>query len=788
MLPSYALATVLPVGQSPIRSLSVSRKGGTTTILSCTQQPPFVTKVTVDFETKDLNIQPFNELPISGQVTASVFLGDGVMAVGGLDKEIRILTSDGVQVTTLTGHTGGVISLQRHGKNQLLSGSWDGSWKVWDLETYQCLQTQGGLENGVNVLSHPSGAIIAASTGENSNGKIVNSKLRVYKFDQTTSNYTLSNTLTPHDGPIRSLALPPSPGPDAPVVTVGNDGMVKVNEVFEGLGTMLTLPTTSTGGFLLGVGTNFSVDESGIEKEFVYDIISVSEQGDMYVHNTDVTSDVTSPIQTLPHPTTVWDVAVVPGSGDVVTACHDGKIRIFTRLGDRVADEATMRLHEKDVKENRKKSGKGPSAEEIAKMPDWNLRATIQAKGDKSYQTFRKGDKGIAAQWDAQAGSWIEVGEIVGGAGAKETLDGKEYDHVLPIEIDQQGGGVATLKIGYNVGDNPFVTAQEFIDKYSLDQGYLAQIADYIRQRVGTDNTPTIDMNAHANNGSSTIGDLTGTSMEVDKPPAPVYSHFPPKSMTIFSTGEDKIDKIVTKAKSVLPTLSSSDTSLLDSMCATIKESSRYHASTITEDEFNNIPNNLLPRCPLLDTFPLLDILRLGSLHPSCSKLPLKFFQTVSTTTLANLENSEVDLSTNVPLPMLTFRLFCNLLKVRTLWSTSFWTDEARVKKIVSLGCDIITKSSNKNVKSSVATFALNYCLLPSEISPNYTEILKLLRHIVGKECSTPEDKSNATKGLVAIGTLIALGVTEAKSGDIKVLVRDCSADGPVKGELERAL
>ena len=84
----------------------------------------------------------------------------------------------------------------------------------------------------------------------------------------------------------------------------------------------------------------------------------------------------------------------------------------------------------------------------------------------RSYQTFRKGDKGIAAQWDAQAGSWIEVGEIVGGAGAKETLDGKEYDHVLPIEIDQQGGGVATLKIGYNVGDNPFVTAQEFIDKY----------------------------------------------------------------------------------------------------------------------------------------------------------------------------------------------------------------------------------------------------------------------------------------------------------------------------------
>lgn len=376
--------------------------------------------------------------------------------------------------------------------------------------------------------------------------------------------------------------------------------------------------------------------------------------------------------------------------------------------------------------------------------------------------------------------------QIVGGAGPKETLDGKEYDHVLPIEIDQQGGGVATLKIGYNVGDNPFVTAQEFIDKYSLDQNYLSQIADYIRQRVGTDNTPTIDMNTQGENGNATVSDLMGGAMEVDKPPAPVYSHFPPASMTIFSTGEDKIDKIVAKAKSVLPSLSPADTSLLDSMCATIKESSRYHASTISEDEYNNIPTNLLPRCPLLDTFPLLDILRLGSLHPSCSKLPIRFFSTVSEIVLSNLESSDVDLSSNVPLPMLTFRLFCNLLKVRSLWTTSFWSEQDRVKHIVSLGCDTITKSSNKNVKASVATFALNYCLLPANV--RNIEILKLVKHIVGKECTTPEDKANATKGLVAIGTLIVAGVAEAKGEDIKVIVRDCDADDAVKGEVERAL
>lgn len=780
---------ILPVSSSPVRSVSCARVGGTTTVVVGCQQPPFVTRVAIDFESnpKMLDIKPFNELPISGQVTATVVINGNMVAVGGLDKEIRLLTSDGVQVGTFTGHTGGIISLATHGKRQLISGSWDGSCKIWDLETYQCVQTLDGLENGVNVLSHPSGAIVTASTGENQGGKIVNSKLRVYKYDISSDTYCVSFTSTPHDGPIRSLALPPSPAPDCPVVTVGNDGLVKLNEVIEGVGNLLTLPTTDAGGFLLGVDTNFSVDENGMEKDVVYDIISVSEQGDLYVHNTDVASEsVNTPIQIIRHPTTIWDVAVVPGSGDVITGCHDGKIRIYTRLSNRVADEETIALNEKRTEEARQSTQKGPSAEEIAKYPDWDLRASVPAKGDKSVQTFRKGKKGIAAQWDASSGSWVEMGEIVSRPGNKEEIDGVAYDHVLPVEIDTAGGGTATLKLGYNVGDNPFVSAQQFIDKYELPQGHLAQVADHIRQTVGQDNTPTIDMNGASD--SATVSSLIGapeSAMEFEK--TPTYNNFPPPSMTIFSAGEDKISKIVTKAKEVLPALSSSDTALLDGMCATIKESSRYHTSTISEDEFNNIPNNLLPRCSLLDSFPLLDILRLGCLHPSCSKLQLSFFESVSDKVFSNLQSSEVDLSSNVPLPMLSFRLFCNLLKIRPLWTTSFWTDEARIAKIVSLGCDTITRSTNKNVKSSVATFALNYCLLP-EASRRNEEIIKLLKHIVGKDSSTPEDQANATKGLVAIGTLLVAGVAEAKAVDIKATVKDCKGDSGVKAEVETAL
>lgn len=66
---------------------------------------------------------------------------------------------------------------------------------------------------------------------------------------------------------------------------------------------------------------------------------------------------------------------------------------------------------------------------------------------------------------------------------------------MLPIELERPGQpGVQTLKIGYNDGENTFVAAQKFIDDNELSQGYLGQIADYIKERCGTKNPNVIDM------------------------------------------------------------------------------------------------------------------------------------------------------------------------------------------------------------------------------------------------------------------------------------------------------
>lgn len=84
---------------------------------------------------------------------------------------------------------------------------------------------------------------------------------------------------------------------------------------------------------------------------------------------------------------------------------------------------------------------------------------------------------------------------------------------VIPVEIEMPGAGLQKLELGYNQGQNPFMVAQEFINKHMLDQAYLKEIADYISQRAGDYQAPVIGQD----------GDV---AMDIS-PPAPTYKYFP---------------------------------------------------------------------------------------------------------------------------------------------------------------------------------------------------------------------------------------------------------------------
>ena len=56
----------------------------------------------------------------------------------------------------------------------------------------------------------------------------------------------------------------------------------------------------------------------------------------------------------------------------------------------------------------------------------------------------------MPVQWDNATSSWQKIGEVVDavGSGRKQLYEGKEYDYVFDVDIQD---GVPPLKLPYNV-------------------------------------------------------------------------------------------------------------------------------------------------------------------------------------------------------------------------------------------------------------------------------------------------------------------------------------------------
>ncbi|CAL4145489.1 unnamed protein product, partial [Meganyctiphanes norvegica] len=202
--------------------------------------------------------------------------------------------------------------------------------------------------------------------------------------------------------------------------------------------------------------------------------------------------------QTLHLPAiSVWCVLGL-SNGDIVCGTSDGCCRVFSKVVERQASEADQKIFEECVAKSTvsvdlggvdKKSLPGPEA--------------LLAPGKKDGHTImvREGDKVNCYSWSASEQKWSAVGEVVGGAGGstgtsgKVLYEGKEYDFVFDVDID----GENTLKLPYNVTEDPYFAAQRFIHRHELPQDNLEQVATFIM-----DNTKgmTLGVNSDSSGGA----------------------------------------------------------------------------------------------------------------------------------------------------------------------------------------------------------------------------------------------------------------------------------------------
>ena len=482
----------------------------------------------------------------------------------------------------------------------------------------------------------------------------------------------------------------------------------------------------------------------------------------------------------------------VPGGGDdadadLATLCQDGCVRVYTRDPVRRADDEQISQLEDAVSKARVKSSTGPTPDEIAKLPKWEMNALHRGRSEGQVQVFNKEGRAIAAQWSETSGTWIEVGEVTGTNQNAGEVDGVKYDHVFPIEIDVPGGEVRELRIGYNTGENPFVTAQKFIDDHMLEQNYLPQIADYIRQRAG-DSGPTLGMAGGAESGSAQMSSSGGAGsgsgsgstdtvpMDIS-PPAPTYRHLPMRGYKAFESGAETkvLFKIMSKIRefnaSLTTNLSTPELSALDGLCSTLASTSRYHATLVSDLELSALAKII--QCWDADrVFPALDLCRLTVLHPDASRSDREGIWSDVTGWVLDKCRGARDAMENgvggnkareVAVPMLGLRVLANMFRGGTGSRSAV---SSRISDVI--GCaESFALSGNKNVRLSVSTVVLDAAvylssttLSPDTASEAAGAVVSAVGAIVG---SGLYDSESTVRSLVALGTALLAGGEETR-------------------------
>ncbi|CAE8596624.1 unnamed protein product, partial [Polarella glacialis] len=184
--------------------------------------------------------------------------------------------------------------------------------------------------------------------------------------------------------------------------------------------------------------------------------------------------------QSIIHAGTVWQGASVP-NGDIVTACGDMIVRVWTRDPERMAAEAE-RNTQKEMAEQaalaaaQKGSSSVPmdTATDISQMP-----TTVGAKNGE-IKCFKDGATVFAFSWNAGARSWDKIGEVVGqDPESKKFYEGDdvfprgEYDFIFDVDM---GAGTGLKKLPYNKDQNPMVAAEAFVAREQINKSNTNEI------------------------------------------------------------------------------------------------------------------------------------------------------------------------------------------------------------------------------------------------------------------------------------------------------------------------
>ncbi|KAF9437262.1 hypothetical protein BGZ76_001427 [Entomortierella beljakovae] len=610
----------------------------------------------------------------SNYVNSVAFIGaseqnpHGLIVTGGSDKVINVWDPEDASapVFTLIGHTDNVCSLFADTDGHIVSGSWDKTAKIW--RNWQCIHTLEGHTQAIwGVLELEHEVIVTASADKTigmwKNGKKI-------------------KTITGHEDCVRSLALLPGIG----FVSCGNDGAVIV--------------WSNNGDPIQALDGHTS---------FVYSLATLPT-GEIFSSGEDRTVRAWENgvcTQTILHPcVSVWCVAALP-NGDIVSGGSDGYVRVFTRNQERIANEETLLAYDE---ENAAASIPSNQVGDVNKDDLPGLEALqIPGRKDQDIKMVRVGNVVEAHSWSAADQSWSKIGEVVDAVGQnrKQLYGGVEYDHVFDIDV---GEGLPTLKLPFNVTENPYTAAQTFLTNNDLPPSYLDQVADFITKNASAVNQGQSSSLGDPLTGgsrytpsqasSSSLGSYNPWGNEAPKAQPAIKRLIPQLANVPFK--DANLSAIHKKMLQLNTDLASSGEALNGSELAQLESLIKFLGAPpkqpVPQPQYTSLLLKIFNTWPEASRFPALDLLRL-----------LALYSTTPAETPDLLKNLLAATRTHETSLMLVARLVVNYCE------TEKGRDVAmnEIESILEVMEDnSLWQSTNKNLKIAVATVYMSYSTL----------------------------------------------------------------------------
>ena len=492
---------------------------------------------------------------------------------GSKDAKIIFMDNEGNPLGEYIGHTSTVSDISQAESETFISGSWDTTARIWDINSQKCLYVLKDHAYAVSTLALEGRRYITGSQDK---------KLKFWDKDRLVK--TIDNA---HDDIIRSIILSAD---GQSFYSCSNDYYIK----HWTLSGDLIEEFTGHDGFIFRLGLNrmnnmlFSASDDKIVKTW---------------KGGKCTQDIF-------HPNTVWDLAINPSNEELITACADGIMRVFSKNPSRWQSEADLEEYTNLCFLSNKQEESNESVD-VSKLPKIEDMKRIKNPKEGEIRVFN--NNGLAEAYVFKGDTWEKIGEVLGTKENKKYYPGDkcfpagEYDYVFDVVLE----GRKSL-LPFNKGDNALIAAEKFINREELHKGlYVDDITKFLR--ANTQNAGAQPMKQAEKKKPEPMKQNNNISNSL-KFPKTAYSKYDNLNT------EGPLKKIIEFNSTLIANndtgaLSNSQLEAIKNLLKTLGSVQFYHTSNFNPSElelffkaFTNWPMDYL--------LPILDIFRMFLLHP----------------------------------------------------------------------------------------------------------------------------------------------------------------------------